>query len=207
MPGRTAGCGYRGGTAGKTKHSSVKIKEGIRVHRDKGNSRKDVDGGKIDSDADPPPPLTVPLFCGRVISTAPPPVAGYLQPHPGGALGGATGVVACDPSTGVPLVGPLPQLMVPLPPCVRMPSAIPLGHTPGSPPPAAVPAARREDVSAAPSVADVGLQTSLSEDTTPPHRPPQLIREVHTYPLSARLYECVCSHPSINTLFFDGRKR
>jgi hypothetical protein len=113
------------------------------------------------------------------------PVAGYTLPY---------GMVVRDPSTGMPLLGsalsntatvPLPTVVPPPPPCIHMPTAIPLG------PPSTTPSQLRPvTVNLAPSteplphvhdaitpsrvsVADVCLQTSFSGNTFP-----HLVQEV-----------------------------
>ena len=199
-----------GNKAGKTQQKAVKAKREAGVQHQKGKSKKDVvddcnssSSGHLHTEtashpepreerreeakeAVPPPPAGVPLRVLPVGQPAIPPTGCRLWPHPGG-----TGVVVCDPSTGVPLVGSVPggAQVLPIPPCIHMPTAIPLRHTPASPSPTPAPPptatalfstaeseAHRPDTTARPSVADVGLQTSFSETST--NKPPQLIQEV-----------------------------
>ena len=185
----------RGKREGKLCQDRGKTKERVDEEKEEETNTQTEQGEKTHVTLVPP---TAPL---RVLPMGPPggvPLGGYtLGPHPGGA-----GVVVCDPSTGVPLVGfssagvpPAPggvggaQIVLPIPPCIQMPTAIPLGHTLGTPtapppPPPPVPVSAtdqqdgegEEDGTGGPSVADVGLQTSFTE--TPQPKTPQLVREV-----------------------------
>ena len=124
----------------------------------------------------PVPPPSLPLLHSQVraplgIAGAGMPVSGYTLPP---------GVVACDPTTGVPLSAvflPPP----PPPPCVHMPTAIPLAP-PSTVRPTTVPLAESPDDPTAASwvsKADVCLQTSFKESgTTSTTASPHLVQEV-----------------------------
>ena len=138
------------------------------------------------------PPPSLPLLYSQVL--------GPMNGHPAGIpLAGYTlpsGMVVRDPSTGVPLLGgalsnaarvsgELPMHTVlppPPPPCIHMPTAIPLGPpstTPSQltvdpvPPTEPLPSAHGAAAHSRASFADVCLQTSLSGNTFP-----HLVQEV-----------------------------
>jgi hypothetical protein len=118
-----------------------------------------------------PPHLRVPLLHGRVL---PPPVA---LPPLGLARYVPRGLVACDPSTGVPLPGYGAGIQI-LPPCIRVPTvpldpvSVPLAEDTAQP-------GAGEKAATAPSLVDVGLQTSFTE--TDRQRSPHLVQEVSRY--------------------------
>lgn len=69
------------------------------------------------------PPPSLPVLHSQVLNTQRGmPLAGYTLP---------SGVVVCDPSTGMPILGSsramVSGVMLPPPPCIHMPTAIPLG--------------------------------------------------------------------------------
>ena len=141
------------------------------------------------------PPPSLPLLYSQVlapVSSHPAgiPLAGYTLP---------SGMVVRDPTTGMPLLGgalsntagvsgelPIHTVLPPPPPCIHMPTAIPLGPPSTTPSqlrpvivnpvqPSTEPLPRAHDATAPgrTSVADVCLQTTLSGNTFP-----HLVQEV-----------------------------
>ena len=167
----------------KPKQPTVKFKKEPKVQQDTRKSARTQDDTESITH---PKPLPIPigqsnpppaLFPSRVLYTLP-------QPLPG-----TTGIVVCDPSTGVPLVGPTvggPQWVLPTPPCIRIPTPVPppdtsapsssgVSATQG---PATTEPEHQMSMTVPPSVADIGLQTSFSDSTT--DRGPHLTHEVRT---------------------------
>ena len=162
----------KAGGGGKPKLSTVKVSQKHRVEQDGRKlieSLKDVNSHSPEQPPIPPPPLpptVVPLELPL-----------YTLPHTQQL---PLGVVPCDPTTGVPLVGrSLGGAPLMLPPCIRVATAVPLEYT--SPPVATEPSLTVEQecqTSEGPSVADVGLQTSFTSDNHTP-RAPHLTQQVH----------------------------
>lgn len=199
----------------KTKQVTAKFAKSERLvapHQKVGKSVRD----KRDSrDAGLRPPREMPVAEGQW--RVPPPslpvlhsqVLAPVNSHPRIPMAGYTlpsGMVVCDPSTGMPLLGsalssaatvssgaPMTHT-VPPPPCIHMPTAMPLGPPSTMPSqirpltvhtvPSAEPQPHTHDpTTPSPvSVADVCLQTSLSEKTIP-----HLVQEVRMY-----AYACIC---------------
>lgn len=183
---------------------------GNRSARKERLQQKDVGVTSDRETGDPPPPADVPVVSGQW--RAPPPSlpvlhSQVLNTQLGMPLAGYTlpsGVVVCDPSTGMPLLGSS-RVMLPPPPCIHMPTAIPLGPPSTTPcqfrplttttvtpcqfgpmatttvsPAEPVPREHTPTAASHVSVNDVCLQTSFSE--TEVRATPNLVQEVSVYP-------------------------